>query len=299
MQNQPGNPETQWTLLSLLNWTTSYFRSHHIESPRASAEILLAYALDIRRIDLYLRYDQPLDVSELKKFKALIKRRMAREPVAYIVGFKEFWSMKMHLNREVLIPRPETECLVEAIQNYNQKTPALRPKKILELGTGSGAVILALASLSREHMYMASDRKQSIVQVARNNARRHLLDDSVSFFVGNWLEPLKHEGKLFDIIVSNPPYIVSRVVETLQPEILKYEPRAALDGGEDGLDCIRQIIATAHNCLKKGGQLFLEIGHDQKNRVQHLFEACGGYQQVIFQKDYSGHDRVVQAAAAD
>jgi release factor glutamine methyltransferase len=298
MQNQPGNPETQWTLLSLLRWATSYFQFRHIESPRASAEILLAHALGIRRIDLYLRHDQPLDATELKQFKALIKRRIAREPIAYIVGFKEFWSMKLRVTPEVLIPRPETECLIEAIQKHLLDTPGLEPKRILELGTGSGAIILALASISGKHHYFASDRKGNVLEVARSNARRHLGDGAVSFFAGNWLDPLKPGGNLFDIIVSNPPYIDSKTIPTLAPEISEYEPLEALDGGEKGLSCIRQIIAGAHGSLKAGGRLFMEIGHDQKDGVQHLFNTCGRYEQIVFKKDYSGYDRVVRAVKA-
>lgn len=298
MRNQPGKPEKQWVLLSLLQWATSYFKSHHVESPRASAEILLAHALDIRRIDLYLQYDRPMAKPELDRFKVLIKRRAAFEPVAYIVGSKEFWSMDIRVTGDVLIPRPETKCLVEQVTAYLRQITGSEPKQILDLGTGSGAIVLALAANCREHLYFASDHRQKVLNVAHGNAVSHLLGEKVIFFAANWLEPLNPEGPLFDVIVSNPPYIRTDEIKTLQPEIVQYEPVSALDGGTDGLSCIRRIIGGAHRYLKSGGCLFLEIGHDQGGDVQRLVEACGRYESVDVFKDYSGYDRVVRAVKA-
>ncbi len=298
MQNQPKSRDPEWTIIKLLKWTTSYFKSHDIDSPRSTAEILLAHVLELKRIDLYLRYDQPLCINELSKFKVSIKRRIEREPVAYIVGVKEFWSMDLAVTKDALIPRPETECLVEAalslLPEDNSYIGKPSPKSILELGTGSGAVILAIAFMRPKYIYFASDRSVKAIKLARQNSKRHGLDTAVSFFCADWFTPLNSEKKRFDMIISNPPYVQTRVIGRLQPEIYKYEPISALDGDRDGLFCLRHIINTAHGYLNRKGSLLLEIGHDQKNDVRNIIDQCGNYEHVLFKKDYSGYDRVVR-----
>ncbi|MEE8553972.1 MAG: peptide chain release factor N(5)-glutamine methyltransferase [Desulfobacterales bacterium] len=298
MQNQPKSIDPEWTILKLLTWSTSYFKSHDIDSPRATAEILLAHILKLKRIDLYLRHDQPLISDELLQFKAFIKRRIKREPVAYIVGVKEFWSMDFAVTEDVLIPRPETECLVETslslLPEDSNSDPNNPPMRILELGTGSGAVILALASMETKHLFFASDLSIKAVLLAKQNAKHHGLDKTVNFFCADWFTPLKAVRHQFDMIISNPPYIPTHVVSQLQPEIYKYEPISALDGNEDGLRCFRHIINNAHVYLNRQGSLVLEIGHDQKNEAQKIAEKCGNYKNIVFTKDYSGYHRVVQ-----
>jgi release factor glutamine methyltransferase len=290
-QTKPGLPD--WTPIKLIQWATAYFDRHHIDSPRATAEILLAYALAAKRIDLYLRYDQPLNSDELNCFKKLIKRRTNREPVAYIVGHKEFWSIDLEVNRSVLIPRPETECLVERALESLAANPDAGDKSILELGTGSGAVILAMASEDSRHSYLATDISRDAVEVARRNALRHGLDAKICFMVADWFAPLDAKVGIFDLIVSNPPYIRSSDLKQLQPEIHVHEPVAALDGAEDGLRCLRHIIQTAYLYLKPGGALLLEMGHDQQAALKKIIDFCGQYEDVRFYKDYSGHDRIV------
>ena len=298
MENHTTSSDMDWTIVKLLKWTTSYFKSHDIDSPRAAAEILLAHTLNLRRIDLYLQYDQPLSSNELMQFKALIKRRVKREPVAYIVGGKEFWSLGFSVTRDVLIPRPETECLVEAalplLSDGLNRGSGFEPKRILELGTGSGAIVLALASQRSQHSFFASDCSIKAVALARENARRHGLNRDVHFFCGDWLTPLDSKTHRFDVIISNPPYIQTQTLRRLQPEIFEYEPITALDGGKDGLYCLRLIIEGAHFYLNTHGSLLLEIGHDQRNEVHKIIAACGRYENVVFKKDYSGYDRVVQ-----
>ena len=298
MQNQPKPRDPEWTIIKLLKWTTSYFKSHDIDSPRSTAEILLAHILKLKRIDLYLRYDQPLHLNELSKFKVLIKRRIEREPVAYIVGVKEFWSMDFAVTKDVLIPRPETECLVEAALSLfpkdNSSDVKSAPKSILELGTGSGAVILAIAFMGPKHIYFGSDRSVEAVKLASQNSKRHDLNTTVSFFCADWFMPLNCGRKRFDMIISNPPYVPTQTIGHLMPEIYKYEPISALDGDKDGLFCLRHIINTAHGYLNRNGSLLLEIGHDQKNDVRNIIDHCGNYEHVVFTKDYSGYDRVVR-----
>jgi len=291
MQNQSQSKFPEWTISKLIRWTASYFQSHDIDSPRSTVEILLAHTLGLKRIDLYLRYDQPLTIDELSIFKTYIKRRINREPVAYIVGVKEFWSMDFAVAKDVLIPRPETECLVESALSLPELGHG--PKRILELGTGSGAIILALASERQEYIYFASDRSVEAVKLALMNAKFHNLDGKVNFFTGDWLEPLKNTSQVFDMIISNPPYIKTSDIPNLQPEIYKHEPFTALDGGKDGLDSIKKIILQAHAFLVQKGILLLEIGHDQKDQIKEIIDDCGNYEDVVFKKDYSGYYRMV------
>ena len=285
--------DTQWTILGLIRWATSYLESHDIDSPRATGEILLAHALQVNRIDLYLNYDQPLVAVELSRFKKLIKRRISREPVAYILGTKEFWSMDLTVSPDVLIPRPETECLVESALELLPERPSSPPQRILDLGTGSGAIVLALVSQRPRHLYFASDASKKAVGLAVKNAERHGFAGRVHFFAGDWLSCVNSQKAGFDMIVSNPPYIPSGVIETLQPEIHRFEPVMALDGSRDGLACYRKILAAAHHHLKPNGILMLEIGHDQREEVHRIFSGSGWYHDFQLVKDYSGHDRVV------
>jgi release factor glutamine methyltransferase len=294
MQKQTRLRPPEWTIIKLVQWATTYFNNHDIDSPRATAEILLAHVLNTRRIDLYLRYDQPLIPAELERFKALIKRRLNREPVAYILEHKEFWSMDLHVTREVLIPRPETECLVEKTLELLALDLNLESKLILELGTGCGAVILALASENPRHSYWATDISINAIRVARQNARQNELDGKVHFIIGDWFAPLRSKPGLFDLIVSNPPYIKSEDLTRLQPEIHAYEPLLALDGAADGLHCLRHIIQSAFLFLKPGGVIILEIGHDQKAPLKQMIAECGQYEGVDFYQDYSGYDRILQ-----
>jgi release factor glutamine methyltransferase len=290
-QAKPGRPE--WTLMKLVQWAAGYFESRQIDSPRATAEILLAHAIGAKRIDLYLRYDQPLLAEELSRFKVLIKRRAGREPVAYILGHREFWSMDLEVDRNVLIPRPETECLVERALEVLVADPNPERKSVLELGTGCGAVLLALASEKPRNSYLGTDISDRAVRVARRNSIRHGLGETVRFVVADWLAPFGTKSGVFDLIVSNPPYIRSGDLKRLQPEIHLYEPAAALDGAEDGLRCLRHIIECAHLYLKPAGALLLEIGHDQQAPLTQIIDTCGQYKDARFYKDYSGHNRIV------
>jgi release factor glutamine methyltransferase len=294
MQNPEQSKPLEWTILKLLGWTTSYFNSHNIDSPRIDAEVLLAHVLDVERIDLYTRHDQPLSASELSRFKKLIRRRALREPVAYITRSKEFWSRDLTVTPDVLIPRPETELLVERALEILSRMAATEKRNILDLGTGSGAVVIALASVQPHHLYVASDISANAIQVARQNAQRHGLDPVIRFLVGDWLRPFKPDDSRFDLIVSNPPYIQRGLIDGLQPEIVKFEPRRALDGGENGLRCLERIISEAHRHLTESGTLLLEIGYDQREAIADIAARRKWYGQPEFYKDYAGHDRVVE-----
>jgi release factor glutamine methyltransferase len=295
MQNPPIPREAEWTILDLIKWATGYFTSHGVDSPRTTAEILLATLLNLKRIDLYLRYDQPLLKSELSGFKSLIKRRINREPVAYIIGKKEFWSLDLEVNPNVLIPRPDTETLVEAALGcLGPVDSAPDPAgQVLELGTGSGAIVLALASERPAYRYVATDISLKALDIARINADRHQLAAAIHFVAGNWLDPFSPDKPVFDMILSNPPYIPSGDIAGLQPEVNRFEPLLALDGRSDGLHAIRQIIFSAYPLLNPHGVLLLEMGFNQKEAVIQLIQDCGHYHPFKILKDYAGHDRVV------
>ncbi len=287
--------DSQWTILDLVQWTTTYFKSRQIDSPRLSAELLLAHVLDINRIDLYLRFDQPLAPPELAAYRQLIKRRVNREPMAYITGRKDFWDLSFSVDQNVLIPRPETEFLVEAALERIPREAGGRPMHILELGTGSGAVIISIAAKRPAHLYFASDADCRALAVARENARRNQAGAAIRFFAADWLAPLSPRP-VFDLIVSNPPYIPFPEIPGLAPEICRYEPAAALDGGPDGLSAISHIIDSAPLHMRPGGTLLLEIGDTQRERVERLLEHRRGVSFIRAIRDYGGWDRVVEAA---
>ena len=290
MPNDDQSAAPPWTILKTLQWTAGYFRKHRIENPRSEAEILLAHTLDCQRIDLYLHHDKPLQTQELSRFKNLIRRRTLREPVAYIIGTKEFWSLVFEVTPDVLIPRPETEGLIEAALTHCPENTAVR---VLELGTGSGIISVVLAHERSLWKFWATDLSSNAIEIARKNAHRHAVDDRIAFVVGHWFDAIADTAR-FDLIVSNPPYVVSDEISSLEPDVYQYEPTLALDGGTDGLTDIALIIQSAGRYLKPGGNLFLEIGYDQGTVVNELGQACRDYDQVVIEKDYSGHDRLVR-----
>ncbi len=290
----PQSSEGPWTILKALSWTESHFKSKSIDSPRLTAELLLAHCLKIRRLDLYLHYDRPLNADELTGFKKTILRRLDTEPVAYITGTRGFWESEFMVTPEVLIPRPDTETLVEAaLEILAFKKAGRKNLRVIDLGTGSGAIIVSLAKAFPLNRYFATDKSGQALKVAKQNVLRNLEGTDVLFWAGSWFEPVKcRQG--FDLIVSNPPYIPTGDIPLLQPEINRYEPWLALDGGSDGLDCIREIIGAAPGYLAPNGSLLIEIGAGQKEAVADIAEQARAYGPAEFHFDYAGHPRVVK-----
>jgi len=283
--------------IELIRLTTSFFREKEIGSPRLDAELLLAHALGVRRIDLYLNYDRPVHDDELRSFRHLVRRRAEREPVAYITGVKEFWSLDFAVNPSVLIPRPETELLVEQTLRASE-SKCREPGciiSILELGTGCGAVAVALArSLAHRASIAATDISPMALAVARSNAIRHCVSEHVRFICGNLFDPINPDLR-FHFIISNPPYVPSAAIPYLMPEVQRYEPVQALDGGVNGLAFIRSIIREAPYRLMDGGCFFLEFGDEQQEPIRTVIKETQAFKDPVFFHDLSGRARVVSA----
>lgn len=299
-------PPASWTILATLRWTADYFGARGVAEPRASAEILLAHTLGVSRLDLYLRYDQPLNPNELARFKALMVRRREGEPVAYLTGHREFWSLDFRVTPAVLIPRPETETLVAAAlesakepppETQNLK-PETSPLRGAEVGVGSGAVVIALAKELPQMAWVGLDTSGAALAVARDNARRHGVLPRVHFLQADLLAALKPAAG-FALLVANLPYVPRAEWERLPREIKAFEPPDALLGGEDGLDLIRPLIRQAQHYVRGGGWVLLEVGDRQAPQVAALVEETGAYERVESIQDFSGMERVVRARRRD
>jgi len=302
-----GAPSAPWTILALLRWTTEYFCANCVSEPRASAEVLLAHTLGLSRLDLYLRYDQPLAPDELARFKALIIRRRAGEPVAYLTGHREFWSLDFRVSPAVLIPRPETETLVAAAleaakdfrgadQGPKAPSPPSRSSSFwgLEVGVGSGAVVIALAKELPWMTWVGLDLSGPALAVAQDNARRHEVAGRIRFLQADLLSAVKPRAALA-LLAANLPYVPRAEWERLPRDIQAFEPQAALLGGEDGLDLLRPFVRQAHAYVRPGGWVLLEVGDRQAQPVAALFSATRAYDPVETIPDFHGVLRVVRA----
>ncbi len=277
--------------------TAEYLEKKGIDSPRLTAEILLAYKLNVDRVTLYLNFDQPLTENEISGYRTLIKRRLQREPLQYITGIQEFWSLEFVVTPQVLIPRPETELLVEQAIERLKAFPAVEnhTPRILDLGTGCGAIAISLAKEVQQTKIWATDISAGALKLARLNAEKHGVTDKIRFIQGNLWEPLLDQGVTFDIILSNPPYIASEEFKDLAPEVRDYEPRLALNGHEDGMTYIQTIILEAPAFMNPGGWVMLEMAPGQTEKALGLIGEIKDYGEKTRIKDYSHLYRVVMA----
>jgi release factor glutamine methyltransferase len=277
-----------WTIETVLGWATDDFRRRHMESPRLDAELLLVHALATSRVELIVDSKRPLTSEELGRFRTLVQRRRAHEPIAYIVGSREFYGRDFRVDRRVLIPRPDTETLVSVAL---ARTQALSlSMRALDLCTGSGCVALTLARERPTALVVATDLSEDAISVARNNALR-LGAYNVAFRVGNLFAALE-TAERFDLITANPPYIGSDELDDLPADVRDHEPRLALDGGEGGLVLLRTIVANAPTHLADGGVLAVEVAAGQAESVRTLF-ALAGFSDVEVSLDYGRIERVV------
>jgi len=295
MSGEAGNPASvappkTWTIGSLVKWATDDFRARGIENPRLDAELLVAHALEIDRMRVILDANRPLEGAELALLRDLVKRRRAFEPIAYLRGYREFYGLKFRVDKRVLVPRPDTETLVDAA--LARSTHVSMSMKQLDLCTGSGCVAIAMARQRPTAMVFASDVSKDALAVARENALR-LGAYNVAFVEGDLfaLAP-PFAGQRFDVITANPPYIATAELAALMPDVRDHEPRLALDGGADGLDLVRRIVAEAPEHLEPGGLLAMEIGAGEAPATVALFEARG-FADVRVHRDIARIERVV------
>ncbi len=287
------------TLRSVLREAAETLSSNHIEQARLESGILLAHVLGLRKEDIIIYSDQELTDPQEEKFQQLVERRCRKEPLAYIVGHREFWSLEFKVNPKVLIPRPETEGVVERLLNLAGDETSEKVILMLDVGTGSGILAIVAALEFPKARITAVDNSGDALEVARENALWHQVAERIEFLemdlMRDWDLP---KNDLYDYIFSNPPYIPSRELKQLMPDVRDYEPREALDGGPDGLACYRCIVANAFPYLKPGGHLIFEVGDDQAEPVQQSLQAHGGLDEIEIVQDLSGRDRVVSARRA-
>lgn len=281
--------ETTWTIQALLNWTTDYLQRKGIESPRTEAQILLAYVLGCKRVDLLVRYDEVPTEAQRRQYRELIQRRVAGWPTAYLVGSRDFYLLNFEVTPAVLIPRPDTETLVlEALKLLKP----MKAPRVWDIGTGSGCIAISIAHQKKDALVTASDISPDALEVAQRNAQRHGVAERIRFLCGDLAAPVP-TGEVFDLIVSNPPYIAQGELAHLAPEVRDHEPRIALDGGADGLAFYRRLAMSMAPYLIEGGYLLLEIGAGQKDAVQNIFAEFPHWQIGPTFKDMAGRIRVV------
>ena len=284
-----------WRVVDLLDWTVGYFQQHGIPNPRLDAEVLLGHLLEKTRLQLYLHFEMPVFQEHLTPFRELIKKRIAHTPVSYLTNRKEFMSLDFYVDERVLIPRPETEQLVETILT----TKTENPQRLLELGTGSGIIATSIALQQPEWEIVATDISEPALTVAQKNAETHACTEQIKFLSGDLFEPIEvvnaNGNTRFDWIVCNPPYVKNTERDTLSPDVRDYEPEIALFAGDDGLVVIRRLIAEAPKHLASGGKLIFEIGETQADSVRALIDAESSYCTYELFKDYAEKERIVLA----
>ncbi|RJR24380.1 MAG: peptide chain release factor N(5)-glutamine methyltransferase [Desulfobacteraceae bacterium] len=279
----------------LVRISSDYLKEKGVESPRLTAEVLLAHQLSTDRVSLYLNFDNPISDYDLSGYRGLVVRRAKGEPLQYITGVREFWSLDFIVNHNVLIPRPETELLVEQTLAAAKGLGASKEIKILELGTGSGAVAVSIAREVPGCRVWATDISKGALEVARENALRHGVADNITFVEGDLFEPFRGGSIYFDLIVSNPPYVSDEEWKDLPVEIKFHEPKVALYGGTDGIQLIDLIVKEAHELMHPDGRLFLEMAPHQTQKVMYLMGSSGAYGDVVRIRDYAQRFRIVKA----
>jgi release factor glutamine methyltransferase len=285
MVDKPASSEDRWNILRLLQWSTDFFRKHGSDSPRLDAEVLLAFVLGQPRIQLYTAFDREPDADQLARYRQLVKRRAQGEPVAYLVGQREFFSLPLQVDRRVLIPRPETEHLVVAALDEARLRLAARPATpvhVADVGTGCGAIAIAIAKHCPEATVWASDQSTDALEVARENVQRAQLEGRITLAHADLLTGAPQP---FDLVVSNPPYVREDEFDKLPPDVREFEPRGALVAGPRGMEVIERLIEAARHCLRPEGTLIFE-------HSPQLSEACtaalAGWREVRVKRDLAG-----------
>jgi len=284
-----------WTIQKLLNWITEYLTERSIDSPRLSAELLLSGVLETRRIELYTQFDKPVARQELDRLHDLVKRAGQNEPVAYLIGKTEFYSLELNITADCMIPRPETELLVQRAIEFLRTRPGTQ--LVCDLCTGCGCIAVAIAKNFPDARIIATDICDAALNVAVENVEKHQLKDRIKLLHGDLFDPIVPQLDVdkFDLIVCNPPYVSAAEYEKLDKNVKDYEPKSALLAGDDGLDIYRRICEKAEQFLKPDAGLMLEIGFAQGQAVRELLEQTGAFAEIKIEKDYDDNDRLVIA----
>jgi len=281
--------QKKWNIKEILDYSEDYLKSNGIESPRVEAEWLLSHALGNRRIDLYLQFDRILSSSESVNYKSLLKQRLDHKPLQYIIGEAEFMGLSIKVDENVLIPRPETEQLVEKAIKLLENSKSTR-HKVLDVGTGSGNIAIALAKFLPSVEVTAIDVSEAAINLAKENAEKNGVSNRINFLVLD-LNSDDFPGDKYDMVISNPPYISMNEMNNLQDEVKNWEPDVALTDHSDGIKLIEQIINNVPNSIKRGGHILIEIGgNGQKERVRKLLSKAG-FLNIYVEKDYNSHAR--------
>jgi release factor glutamine methyltransferase len=292
----PG-PDAPWTIRRLLEWTTGYFSRKEIDSPRLSAELLLAHVLQLPRIKLYTNYERVVEDRELAAYRELVRRAAEQEPIAYLTGRGHFFNLEFEVTPDVLIPRPDTETLVENVIQLIRHQPGLESPRVLDLCTGSGCIAAAVAHHVKGATVLATEINPAAAALARRNIQRLGLNERVTVAEGDLFQPLEQtiDRLPFQLILANPPYVPTGQIPTLDRNVRDFEPVAALDGGLDGLAIHRRILEQAPARLTPGGYIFLEIAFDQGELAMQLTAEHQRFVDAKILKDHGGNERVLTA----
>lgn len=285
----------EWTILKLLNWITEHFTEKDIDAPRLSAELLLADVLKLKRIELYTNFEKVVPEQDLDRLHGLIKRAAQHEPIAYLTGRTEFYCLEFQITPDCLIPRPETELLVErAIEFLKNRTGT---QFVCDLCTGCGCIAIAIAKNFLKARIIATDISDDALKIAAKNIRNHQLDKKIKLLCGDLFEPVipQLDTERFDLIVCNPPYVTASQFQALPKNVRDYEPKLALFAGIDGLDIYRRVIEKAPDFLKPDAALMLEIGYAQGPAVRELLEKTACFKEINIEKDMHDNDRIAAA----
>lgn len=288
-----------WTIQRLLTWITEYLTDKDVDAPRLSAELLLSNILSLKRIELYMHFDQVAEQQQLEWLRDLVKRAGEHEPVAYLVGKTEFYSIEIEVSPDCLIPRPETELLVERAIEFLRGREG--PQSVCDLCTGSACIAVAIAKNFPHAHIVATDISDAALAVAARNVEKHKLEDQVTLLNGDLFDPvIPHlDASTFDLIVCNPPYVSAAEYEALDRNVRQYEPALGLLAGQDGLDIYRRIADQASGLLKDNGAIMLEVGYSQGPAVRKLLEEASLSTAVKIEKDFNDNDRIVTAVRGE
>jgi release factor glutamine methyltransferase len=288
----------EWTIQRLLNWITEHFTEKGIDSPRLSGELLLSHILGLKRIELYTQFDRPVDKEQLGRLRGLVKRAAEHEPVAYLVGRTEFYSLELNVASACMIPRPETELLTERAIEFLRGRRG--PQFVSDLCTGCGCIAAAIAKNYADCRIIATDICGAALSIAAKNIDKYGLQERVTLLCGDLFEPIvpQLDVSKFDLIVCNPPYISASEFEKLEKNVKDYEPRLALYAGQDGMDVYRRICEKVGDFLKPDAALMLEIGYAQGQAVKELLDATGVFAEIKVEKDFHDNDRIATALRA-